>query len=291
MAGAVYGGQAVIEGVMMRGPRSMAVAVRRPDGGIALDQKDLGQWARRWPWARLPVVRGLVTLAESLSLGFGALMFSASAASQEDEQLTPAQMRWTVAVATIAGLGVFVVLPTWLIGLLRHAVHSSLQLNLIEGLLRLAILWAYLYGISRTAEIQRVLQYHGAEHKAIAAFEAGLPLTVAHAARQSRFHPRCGTSYLLFVALVAVALFALMGWPSLLWRVASRLVLLPLVAGLAYELLRFSARYETRLWARCIVAPGLWMQRLTTREPDERQLEVAIAALTAVVNREEQLAG
>ncbi|MBE3589770.1 MAG: DUF1385 domain-containing protein [Firmicutes bacterium] len=276
---------------MMRGPRCMAVAVRRPDGGIALEQRDLGEWLRRWPWARLPLVRGLVTLAESLALGFGALMFSAGAASEEEDPLTPGQMRWTVVAATAAGLGLFVVLPTWLIGLLRHAVPSSLGLNLIEGAVRLGILWAYLYAISRTAEIQRVLQYHGAEHKAIAAFEAGLPLTVENAARQSRFHPRCGTSYLLFVALVAVALFALLGWPSLLWRILSRLVLLPVVAGLAYELLRLSARHETRLWARWVAAPGLWMQRLTTREPDAAQLEVAIAALAAVLDREERLAG
>lgn len=283
MADAVYGGQAVIEGVMMRGPDTMAVAVRRPDGGIEVRRDRLGRWAERLPGGRWPLVRGLVTLAESLSLGFGALMFSANAASEEDEQLSPSEMRWTVVVATAVGLGVFVVMPTWLIGLMRGAVHSNLYLNLIEGGLRLLILWGYLFAISRTREMQRVLEYHGAEHKSIAALEAGDALTPESAARHSRFHPRCGTSYLLFVALVAVALFALIGWPSLLWRVLSRLVLLPVVAGLAYEILRASARFEGSGWARAVQAPGLWMQRLTTREPDRDQLEVAITALRAAM--------
>lgn len=287
---ALYGGQAVIEGVMMRGPERMAVAVRQPDGAIVVHEEAVGRWAERLGLGRWPLLGGLVTLAESLSLGLAALMFSANAASEPDERLTRGEMRWTVAIATVVAVGVFVVLPTWLVGLLAGAFRSSVALNLVEGTARVAILVAYLYGISRTREMQRVLGYHGAEHKAIAALEAGARLAPETVRAFPRFHPRCGTSYLLFVAFVALVLFTAFGWPSFIVRVVSRIVGLPLVAALAYELLRASARRPGALWARCVQAPGLWMQRLTTREPDEGQLEVAIAALEAVRRAERPLA-
>ncbi|MBT9259106.1 MAG: DUF1385 domain-containing protein [Clostridiales bacterium] len=278
----LYGGQALIEGVMMRGPQVAAMAVRRPDGGIEIRVEKLGQWAHRVPGGRWPLVRGVVGLVESLAVGLGALSFSANVASPEEEQLTPGQVRWTMVLSALLAVAIFVILPTWVTGFLVRWGWSHLALNMAEGLLRVILLVGYLLLISRMEEIQRVLQYHGAEHKTIAAFEAGAPLTPRSVQQFPRFHPRCGTSYLLFVALVAVFIFSFLGWPSLFWRVTSRLLLLPLVAGLAYEVLRLSAKGGEALWARAVAAPGLWMQRWTTREPDEGQLEVAIAAFMAV---------
>ncbi|MDI3270402.1 MAG: DUF1385 domain-containing protein [Bacillota bacterium] len=284
----LYGGQALIEGVMMRGPRAAAMAVRRPDGGIEVKVEKLGQWAGRVPGGSWPLVRGVVGLVESLAIGLGALSFSANVSSPEEEQLTPAQVRITMWISALLAVGIFVVLPTFVTGFLGRWGWSHLELNMAEGLLRVVLLVGYLLLISRMAEIQRVLEYHGAEHKTIAALEAGAPLTPLSVKRFSRFHPRCGTSYLLFVALVAVFVFSFLGWPSLFWRVTSRLILLPLVAGLAYEVLRLSARGGDALWARAVAAPGLWMQRWTTREPDEEELEVAIAALEAAREAEEE---
>ncbi len=286
------GGQAVIEGVMMRGPRRTAVAVRRPDNSIVVRQQEAVPWGERWPILKLPFVRGTVAVAEALALGIDALMYSANqAVEDEGEQLTRGQMSLTMAVSVVLAVGLFVVLPTWLIHYLESAVKASFTLNLLEGLVRLGILAAYIVGISLLPDIRRVLQYHGAEHKVIHAWEAGDDLTVERARRYSTLHPRCGTSFLLLLALISVFLFAFTGWPNLWERLAVRLGFFPVVAGLAYEAIRLAGRRSRGgcpVWLRPFIAPGLWFQKLTTREPDDGQLEVAIAALEATLEKRPQ---
>ena len=287
-AASVYGGQAVIEGVMMRGPLGMAVAVRRVGQEISVHLRPQALPAR-FPW-NLPVLRGLAALADSVVLGTNALLYSAEVMAGDLEGRPPASgtteggLNWTLALSAAVGIGVFVVLPTVAAGWLRRAVHSTAGAEVLEGVLRLGLLLGYILAITAVAEIRRVLQYHGAEHKALAAMEAGLPLEPALVnARCSRFHPRCGTSFLLFVVLVAGFGYALLGWQALWVRILLRLALLPLIAGLGYEVLRASARGGTRL-AAAVTQPGLWLQHLTTREPDAAQVEVAIAALQAAVS-------
>lgn len=280
-----YGGQAVMEGVMMRGPAGMAVAVRLPDGGIRMEslQRSLPSAASMW-W-RLPVLRGLATLADSVALGTRALLFSAELAAGDPDSAAAASVEgagagfaWTLAPSLVLAIGLFVVLPSVIAGRVRAVLPSFVAAGLIEGLIRLLLLLAYVGAMSAVGDVRRVLQFHGAEHKAIAALEAGLPLSPATAATCSRFHPRCGTSFLLFVVLLAGFAFSLLGWQALWVRVLLRIALLPLVAGIGYELLRASAR-GTGWLGTWVVVPGLWLQRLTTREPDAAQLEVALAAL------------
>ena len=287
MGAAAYGGQAVIEGVMMRGPVGMAVAVRRADRDISVRLR-LQSAPGRFPW-NVPVLRGLAALADSLVLGTQALLYSAELmaadldGSQGGAPPPDGGMTWTLALSGALGIGVFVVLPTVVAGWLRRVVHSTGAAEVLEGALRLALLLGYILAITAVGEIRRVLEYHGAEHKALAAMEAGLPLDAALVnARCSRFHPRCGTSFLLFVVLVAGFGYGLLGWQALWVRILLRLALLPLVAGLGYEVLRASARGRGRL-AGIVTRPGLWLQHLTTREPDAGQVEVAIAALRAAM--------
>lgn len=287
-ATAAYGGQAVIEGVMMRGPAGMAVAVRRMARDISVDVR-----ARpvpgRFPWT-LPVLRGLAALADSLVLGTSALLYSAEVAaadltgsSAEAQPRDDAGLSWTLALSGAVGIGVFVVLPTVVAGWLRTALHSTAAAEVLEGVLRLVLLLGYILAIAAVRDVRRVLEYHGAEHKALAALESGLPLDAERvAARCSRFHPRCGTSFLLFAVLLAGFGYGLLGWQALWLRILLRLALLPLVAGLGYEVLRASARGRGRL-AGIVTRPGLWLQHLTTREPDPSQVEVAIAALRAAM--------
>ncbi len=286
----VYGGQAVIEGVMMRGPRRVAVAVRRPDGSVFVSGRDVIPWGERWPLLKLPVVRGAVAVVEALVLGLDALMFSANqAAEEEEEQLTKGEMTITMVVAAAAAVIIFVLLPTWAVRFAEPLLHSSFARNLLEGVLRLLILGGYLAGISLMPDIQRVLQYHGAEHKVIHAWEAGDDLTVENARRYSTLHPRCGTSFLLFLALISIVVFALTGWPNVWERLAVRLGFFPVVAGVAYEVIRFSGRLSrggSPAWLLPFILPGLWFQKMTTREPDDAQLEVAIAALRATLDGE-----
>lgn len=288
-AGHNYGGQAVIEGVMMRGPRKMAVAVRRPDNSIVVRREEVVAWGERWRILKFPFVRGVATVIEALVLGINALMYSANQAiEEEEERLTKGQMSLTLVVSAVLAIGLFVVLPTWLIHYLESTVRDSFGLNLLEGLLRLGILTGYIVGISLLPDIRRVLQYHGAEHKVIHAWEAGDELTVENARRYSTLHPRCGTSFLLLLALISVFLFAFTGWPSLWERLAVRLGFFPLVAGLAYEVIRLAGRRGRGgcpAWLRPLIAPGLWFQTMTTREPDDSQLEVAIAALEATLDK------
>jgi len=278
------GGQAVIEGVLMRAPRSMAIAVRRPDGEIVVKRDTVIPLSERFPLVKLPLVRGAVALFTSLVIGMKALSFSANEAISEGEEksdMSPLAMGGTIAVALLFGILLFFILPLFLTKLLVPYIgDSNIVFNLVDGFIRVIVFLIYVYSISRMNDIQRVFQYHGAEHKSIFAFEAGIALTVENVKRFSRLHPRCGTSFLLIVMLVSIVVFSLIPkmWPFYL-KAGSRVVLLPVIAGLSYELLKLSAKHEKSRLVRMLIAPGLALQRLTTREPDEAQIEVAIRSL------------
>jgi len=289
------GGQAVLEGVMMRGPRNWAVAVRKPDGEIAQLAEQINPlMARHWS-LRLPVVRGVVALGESLAIGFRALSVSANYAAQEelegDEE--PAEIgRWALVFSFAVAIGfvlmVFKVGPALLTDLLP--ISSDGWFVLIEGVIRVTIFILYLFLLSMIPSLRRVFQYHAAEHKAINAYEAGEELTPEITQRHSLIHPRCGTAFLLWVMVVGVFVFALIGRPEWYWLIVSRIALLPVIAGLAYELIRFAGKHSDNPILMTLLAPGLWLQRLTTREPTLDQLEVSIRALREVLEREGRLA-
>jgi len=285
-----YGGQALIEGVMMRGPKTIAMAIRLPNGEIEVTNKDINPWSQK-PILRLPIIRGFVALLESLVLGTKALMFSANRAVGEEnsEKISFWEMALTVVVALAAGMLLFVGVPTASAHFLDHFIQGAVWQNLLEGIFRLLILFIYILLISRLSDIQRVFQYHGAEHKAIFTHESGEELSVANARKHSRMHPRCGTSFLLIVVVISIVVFAFLGLEPLWWRILSRILLMPLVAGIAYELLKFSGRHADSLFVKWIVAPGLLLQKLTTREPDDSQLEVALAALNGIVATGQEL--
>ena len=276
------GGQAVIEGVMMRGPELVATAVRNPQGRIELEVKPVNSIADRYPLFKKPMLRGCVSLFESLVMGIRSLGYSAQMAGEEDEQLTDRELAGTMIFAFALAAVLFIAIPTGAAKLFHVITEDPVFLNLMEGFLRLFIFMAYIFAISRMKDIQRVFQYHGAEHKTIACFEAGEALTVENVARHTRLHKRCGTSFLLIVMLVSIFVFAFLGWPDLAERIASRIVLLPVVAGISYEIIRFSANSDNCLlgWA---VKPGLWLQKLTTREPEPEMIEVAIESAKAVL--------
>lgn len=286
-----YGGQALIEGVMMRGPRETAIAVRLPNGEIEVTRQEIKPWSNH-PFWKLPIIRGFAALVDSLVIGTKALMFSANRAAGEEEdgeEFTFWEMALTVVIALGFGLVLFVGLPTGSAHLLRNLLPGTVLQNLLEGGIRLIIFFIYILLISRMKDIQRVFQYHGAEHKAIYTYEAGLELTVENARRFSTLHPRCGTSFLLIVVVVSIFVFAFLGLNPLWWRILSRILLMPLVAGVAYEVLKFSARHlEAKGW-RWLIAPGLFLQKLTTREPADEQLEVAFAALRGVLDSGQEL--
>jgi uncharacterized protein YqhQ len=281
------GGQAVLEGVMMRGPRNWAVAVRKPDGEIAQVARTIDPlMARHW-FLRLPIVRGVVALGESLSIGFRALSVSANYAAQEEQEgdEEPAEIgRWALVFAFLVAIGfalmIFKVGPALLTDLLPI---SGGWFVLVEGLIRVTVFVAYLTLLSFIPSLRRVFEYHAAEHKAINAYEAGEELTPENAQRYSLIHPRCGTAFLLWVMVVSVFVYALLGRPPLVWLIVSRIVLLPVIAGIAYELIRFAGKHSENRVLMTLLAPGLWLQRLTTREPQLDQLEVSIKALKEVL--------
>ena len=284
------GGQAVIEGVMMRGPELTATAVRTPEGKIEINSRPVNSISDRYPVLKKPLLRGCVSLIESLVIGIRSLGYSAQMAGEEEEQLSDRELAGTIIFAFVLAAVLFIAIPTGAAKLFHSITEDPVFLNLMEGLLRLFIFIAYIVGISRMKDIQRVFQYHGAEHKTIACFEAGEALTVENAMKHTRFHKRCGTSFLLIVMLVSIFVFAFLGWPSLIERIVSRIVLLPVVAGISYEIIRFSANSDNCLlgWA---VKPGLWLQRLTTREPEPDMLEVAIESAKAVLPADKIPAG
>jgi uncharacterized protein YqhQ len=282
-----YGGQAVIEGVMMRGPGLIATAVREPLGGITVKKDPLVSITEKYPILKKPMVRGVVALGESLVYGLKALSFSAQAAGEEGEELTNKEIAMTMLFSVALAIGLFVVIPTYAAKFIHSTVTDATVLNLFEGILRLVIFLAYIIGISMMKDIRRVFEYHGAEHKTIHAQEAGVPLTPENVRPFSTLHPRCGTNFLLIVMIVSIVMFAFLGWPSLWERILSRVILMPLVAGIAYEVIRFAGRSDSK-WVAVAILPGLWLQKLTTREPDDSQLEVAISALKAVLPEEIQ---
>ena len=284
-----YGGQAVIEGVMMRGSKHMTVAVRSPAGEIIIHSEPLNARIYSGRISKLPFVRGLVTLWDALVLGIRALLFSADVALEEEEEVEfKGPLAWgSVALSLIIGIGVFLLGPLFLVGLVDRYITSSLVSNILEGLIRLAFFLAYVYAISFIPDIRRVFAYHGAEHATINAYEGGAPLEPDAVKAYSIAHPRCGTGFLLIFAVVAIFVFSLLGRPPLVLRIFSRLVLIPVIAGLTYELIKFSAAHRDNPLIRAVVlAPSLALQRLTTQEPDDSMLEVAIAALQRLLDIE-----
>ena len=281
------GGQAVIEGVMMRAPGAVVTAVRRADGTIAVNRKAFRALAARVAPLRLPILRGAIGLVESLYIGVGSLMFSAEAAMEEGEaaektrEPQDAKSKWilggTVFLSLALGIAVFFYLPLLLTD--RLGVRGGVAFNLVDGAIRLIFFFAYLWGVTRWKEMRRVFEYHGAEHKSIFAYEAGLPLTVENARRMTRFHPRCGTSFLLIVMVSSIVVFIFLGRPVTIGDRLARLAFIPVVGGISYEAIRLSGRHAGKGWVRLLVSPGLALQRLTTREPSDDQLEVALAAL------------
>ena len=282
-----YGGQAVIEGVMMRGQRRVAVAVRNPDGGIVIHEEPLPEKIYRSWWSKLPFLRGLVLLWDALVLGTKALMWSADVAmgEEEDAQGFSGPVAWgTVAISLIFGIALFFLLPTGVAHLSENYLGLSKHVSaMFEGVFRLLLFIVYLVLIAQSEEIRRVFMYHGAEHKTINAYEAGETMTPENVAKYSTLHTRCGTSFLLFVVLISIILFIPLQFDAWWLRLLSRLILIPVVAGISYEVLRFSTRYQDNPLMKLVITPGLAMQRLTTRQPTLEMLEVAIASLEPVL--------
>jgi uncharacterized protein YqhQ len=312
-----YGGQAVMEGVMMRGSKAMAVAIRAPNGQIVVRSEPLNQRIYGGWMAKVPIVRGITMLWDTLVLGTRTLMLSADIAAQEPEQKArPAvaastgaaaaggaaptsgdgtqksffsdPVAWgTMLLSLVLGVGLFFLLPALLAKWLDPLIESALLSNLVESLIRLALVLLYVWAVGMVPDIGRVYAYHGAEHKTVHAYEAGEPLTVEAIQAHTTAHTRCGTAFILIVVFVSVVVFSLLGRPSSLWlRLGSRILFLPLISGIAYEWLKFSARHESAWWARVLIAPGLAMQKLTTREPEDAMVEVAVAALKRVLEED-----
>ena len=278
-----YGGQAVIEGVMMRGRKAMVTAVRRPGGGLAMDTQPLAGIYTGW-MRRTPLIRGIIVLIEALVLGIKTLLYSANVSLEEEEEEISGVLVWAlVAVSLTLGIVLFFMAPLFLTKLLDPYIGSSLVFNLIEGFIRLAIFIVYLKLMSLVPDIKRIFAYHGAEHKAVNAYEDGAPLEVEATRKYNTAHVRCGTSFLFVVLIIAIIVFALVGLPSLWLMVLSRILLIPVIAAIGYEVIRFGGAHATNNMVRAILAPGLWLQSLTTREPDDTQLEVALSALRKVV--------
>jgi uncharacterized protein YqhQ len=273
-----------MEGVMMRGVSTWAVAVRKPSGDVDVQSFPLVTWTRRHRALRLPVIRGVVALADSLSLGLKALGISANAGLPDDEEpISGAMWAGTLVVALAFAVGLFFVVPVGLTSLFKDQLGSAFVFWLVEGLLRTAIFLGYLGVMSRLRDLRRVFEYHGAEHKTISCFEAGEALTPENAQRFSRLHPRCGTSFLLIVMLVAIFVFAPLGLPAWYLLLASRILGVPLIAGLSFEVIKFAGRNRRKRWVQALMWPGMQLQKLTTREPDRAELAVAIAAMEAVL--------
>lgn len=282
----LIGGQAVIEGVMMRSLTGYSVAVRQPDGAVAIKKDRLNPLTAKYKILKTPVLRGSVVLIQSLILGIRALNYSTSvAASGEngEEEISNWAVAGSMLFALVLGVGLFILAPLGITNLLRRFVYpgmTNFEYNLIDGVIRAVFFFVYLFSISLMDEIKRVFQYHGAEHKTVYTYEAEQELTVENARDKSTLHPRCGTSFLLFVMAISIVVFSLV--PSsapFAVKFGARVVLIPLIAGLAYEVIRFSARHLDSRACRVLIAPGLWLQRITTKQPDDKQLEVAIIAL------------
>lgn len=274
-----YGGQAVIEGVMIRGQRNIAIAVRRPDGSIALKRQPLTPiFTGRL--RRIPLARGVIAMAETLTLGMRALTYSANVAAEaEGEEISARSMAGMMAVSLTIAIGLFFLVPVLASDRLEGLLGSSLMANIAEGVIRLGLFLGYILLIGRMNDIRRVFMYHGAEHMTVHAQERGDPLNVAHIRRYPTAHPRCGTAFLLVVMVVAILAFIFVGREPFWWLIASRIVLVPLIAAVSYEVIRFSGRHAANPLVALITAPSLALQSLTTRQPDDDQIEIAIAAM------------
>jgi uncharacterized protein YqhQ len=285
---APVGGQAVLEGVMMRGVSTWAVAVRKPEGDIDVQSFPLVSWTKRHRLLRWPVIRGVVALVESLNIGFKALGMSANAQlDEEEEPISGAMWFGTVVVALLFAVGLFFVVPVGLTSLFKDQLGSALVFWLVEGVVRTAIFLGYIVLLARLRDLRRVFEFHGAEHKTISCYEAGLELTPENAQRFSRLHPRCGTSFLLIVMIVAIFVFAPIGLPAWYLLLASRILGVPLIAGLSFEVIKWAGRNRRKGWVQKLMWPGMQLQKLTTREPDHEELAIAIAAMQAVLEIED----
>jgi uncharacterized protein YqhQ len=291
---APVGGQAVLEGVMMRGVTTWAVAVRKPPaedrefGDIGVQTFPIESWNRRRRIYRWPVIRGVVALVESLAIGIRALGISANAQLPgEEQEISGGAWIGTVAVAAVFAIGLFFVVPVGVTSLIKGQLGSSVAFWAVEGVVRTAIFLGYLLLLSRVKDLKRVFEYHGAEHKVISCYEASDELTPERAKLYSRFHPRCGTSFLLIVMIMAIFVFAPVGLPAWWILVLTRIVGVPLIAGLSFEVIKWAGRNRRRPWVRAVMYPGMQLQRLTTAEPDLDQLAVSIASLKAVLAEQE----
>lgn len=283
-----YGGQAVIEGVMMRGRDYLAVAVRNSKGEIVIKKDPVGSITKKYPFLKWPFLRGIIALGESFTIGMKALMFSADQfmESEEESKLTVWETTLMVGFALLMTILLFVVLPLGARSLLNKFLPGFVWGNILESVMRMLILFLYVFSISFMKDIRRVFAYHGAEHKVINTFEAKQELTVENARKFTTFHPRCGTSFLLFVVIVSAVLFSFLKYDTVWMRLVTRIMLLPVVAGISYEIIKFTGRHQDFWLWRWLSKPGAWLQKITTREPDDEQLEVAIQSLIAVLKEE-----
>lgn len=287
------GGQAVIEGVMMRGKRHWTVTVRRPDGTLAQKSQPIKTATDRYPVLKWPIIRGTVALWETLSLSMMALTYSMNESTEGEEvQLSRGEMGLSMMLGVVLAVGIFIVVPAIATNLLVHWIGRGVWWNLVDGLIRIAIFFVYLWAVGRIPDIKRVFEYHGAEHKTIHAYEDGVELEPASIEAFSTSHVRCGTSFLLVVMVVAILVFSFLGQQTLLWRILIRILLLPVIAGISYEVIKFAGEHDDLAIVRLIMLPGLALQAMTTREPSDDQIEVAIASLREVIRIEgDELAG
>lgn len=283
------GGQAVLEGVMMRAPHAWAVAVRKPDGEIEAARHELPRLSSRSRLAKMPLVRGVLVLGESLTLGFRALSWSAQkSVGEEEQELSKKEIAGSLLVALVVFAGLFIVLPAAAAGWLVRE-ESEVSFVVLEAVIRLVLFVGYIWAIGRSKEIRRVFLYHGAEHMAIHAFEAGEPLSVDSVRRYRPEHPRCGTSFLLIVIILAIVVFSFVGRPDWFWLIVSRVLGIPVIAGISYELLKWSGTHGGERFAKVMAAPGLWLQRLTTGVPEEDMIEVAVTSLISALEEDQVL--
>jgi hypothetical protein len=278
-----YGGQAVIEGVMIRGQKAVVTVVRHPQGGLAMDTQPLAAIYTGW-MRKTPLLRGVIILIEAMVLGIRSLLFSASISLEEEEKEISRKAVWAIiALALVLAIVLFLIIPLFLTKLINPYINSSLVFHLIEGFIRLVIFLAYLKIIGLMPDIKRLFTYHGAEHKVVNAYEAGMPMEVEAIRKYSTAHVRCGTSFLFAVLIIAILVFALIGRPSLWLMVLWRILLIPLIAALSYEVIHFGANHPKNALVKAILAPGLWLQALTTKEPNDSQLEIALTALKKAI--------
>jgi uncharacterized protein YqhQ len=283
----LYGGQAVVEGVMMRGAGFWAIAVRRPDSTVHVESHEIDSVVLRVPLLGKPFFRGIIVLGQSLAIGMRALMVSANQSLEEEERLTPRQVALSIALALALFVGIFIIGPTTLFAWFENRTGSKGILTLMgEGVFRVGIFVAYLWLIGKTKDIHRVFEYHGAEHKTIAAFEHGEELEPELIDRYPKEHVRCGTNFLIIVMIITIFVFTLFGTPALVWRIVSRVIAIPIIAAISYEALRFGAKHPGSLVMRGLMKPGIWLQRITTQQPDHSQIEIAVTSFRELLRRE-----